>query len=38
MAKEFENKKNNLLEEKVINIGRVTKVTQGGRHFRLVQQ
>ena len=29
----FENKKN-LLEEKVINIGRVTKVTQGGRHFR----
>ena len=34
MAKEFENKKNNLLEEKVINIGRVTKVTQGGRHFR----
>ena len=34
MAKEFDNKKNNLLEEKVINIGRVTKVTQGGRHFR----
>jgi ribosomal protein S5, bacterial/organelle type len=29
----FEQKKN-LLEEKVINIGRVTKVTQGGRHFR----
>lgn len=28
------NQKNNLLEEKVINIGRVTKVTQGGRHFR----
>lgn len=27
-------KKQNLLEEKVINIGRVTKVTQGGRHFR----
>ena len=26
--------KKNLLEEKVINIGRVTKVTQGGRHFR----
>ena len=39
MAKEFNNnkkfeKKANLLEEKVINIGRVTKVTQGGRHFR----
>ena len=35
MAKEnFEKKQNNLLEEKVINIGRVTKVTQGGRHFR----
>ena len=34
MAKDYENKKNNLLEEKVINIGRVTKVTQGGRHFR----
>lgn len=31
--KKFENKKN-LLEEKVINIGRVTKVTKGGRHFR----
>ena len=28
-----ENKKN-LLEEKVISIGRVTKVTKGGRHFR----
>ena len=27
-------KQKNLLEEKVINIGRVTKVTQGGRHFR----
>ncbi len=33
--KNFDNKaKTNLLEEKVINIGRVTKVTQGGRHFR----
>ena len=33
--KSFDNKaKTNLLEEKVINIGRVTKVTQGGRHFR----
>ena len=28
------NEKKNLLEEKVINIGRVTKVTAGGRHFR----
>ncbi len=26
--------KKKLLEEKVINIGRVTKVTKGGRHFR----
>ena len=36
MAKEqFEKQeKKNLLEEKVINIGRVTKVTKGGRHFR----
>ena len=29
----FENKKN-LLEDQVIYIGRVTKVTKGGRHFR----
>lgn len=28
------NEKKNLLEEKVIAITRVTKVTQGGRHFR----
>jgi len=26
--------KKKLLEEKIINIGRVTKVTKGGRHFR----
>ena len=31
--KSFE-KKQSLLEEKVISIGRVTKVTKGGRHFR----
>lgn len=31
--KNVDNKKS-LLEEKVINIGRVTKVTMGGRHFR----
>ena len=33
MPKKVDNKKN-LLEEKVISIGRVTKVTKGGRHFR----
>ena len=27
--------KKNLLEEKVISISKVTKVTKGGRHFRL---
>lgn len=37
MRQENNNKddsKKKLLEEKVINIGRVTKVTKGGRHFR----
>ena len=33
MQKEKDTRKK-LLEEKVIDIGRVTKVTQGGRHFR----
>lgn len=33
MKQEMDPKKK-LLEEKVINIGRVTKVTKGGRHFR----
>ena len=35
MRKDFKRQeKKNLLEEKVISITRVTKVTQGGRHFR----
>lgn len=34
MRKEKVEQKKNLLEEKVISITRVTKVTQGGRHFR----
>ena len=33
VRKEYEPKKN-LLEDQVISIGRVTKVTKGGRHFR----
>ena len=34
MPKHNVDAKKNLLEEKVISIGRVTKVTAGGRHFR----
>ena len=34
MPKQNLDNKKNLLEEKVISIGRVTKVTKGGRHFR----
>ena len=34
MPKQNIDAKKNLLEEKVISIGRVTKVTKGGRHFR----
>ena len=33
VKKNFDNKKK-LLEEKVVSISRVTKVTAGGRHFR----
>ena len=34
MQKQKVDTKKNLLEEKVVSIGRVTKVTKGGRHFR----
>ena len=34
MARQNMDPKKKLLEEKVINLGRVTKVTKGGRHFR----
>ena len=34
MARQNIDPKKKLLEEKVINLGRVTKVTKGGRHFR----
>ena len=34
MAIQNKKKKKKLLEEKVINLSRVTKVTKGGRHFR----
>ncbi|MBR1679231.1 MAG: 30S ribosomal protein S5 [Bacilli bacterium] len=34
MARQNMDSKKKLLEEKVINLGRVTKVTKGGRHFR----
>ena len=34
MPKQNMDAKKSLLEEKVISIGRVTKVTKGGRHFR----
>ena len=34
MPKKQIDSKKNLLEDKVVSIGRVTKVTKGGRHFR----
>ena len=34
MARQNMDPKKKILEEKVINLGRVTKVTKGGRHFR----
>ena len=34
MARQNMDPKKKLLEEKVINLSRVTKVTKGGRHFR----
>ena len=34
VREEYKDTKKKLLDEKVIAITRVTKVTQGGRHFR----
>lgn len=34
MPKQYTDPKKKLLEEKVISVSRVTKVTKGGRHFR----
>lgn len=34
MPKQYTDTKKKLLEEKVISVSRVTKVTKGGRHFR----
>ena len=34
MARQNVDPRKKLLEEKVINLSRVTKVTKGGRHFR----
>lgn len=34
MPKQYTDNKKKLLEEKVISVSRVTKVTKGGRHFR----
>lgn len=34
MPKQYTDAKKKLLEEKVISVSRVTKVTKGGRHFR----